>query len=354
MKLFKKILIYRDGNIGDVLFVTPVIRKIRQVYPYAVIDILTSSHGKVAVEFNPYLNHIFIIKKFPKINRWFCKPMLVRRLLSQHYELCIVLETSQKNLEFAYKICKKAFRIGFESELACGLLDKSVELSYNRNVIENSLLVVSNLLNLKIVEEDFKMDFFFPSVSFLSAIQNELALYSSAKILVVSPSCSCYFPYRGVEIAKLVEVINYFTGKGVVVFITGTKNDKEPVELLNRLKYNVNVHSFIGRKFYETAFLIKQSMAVLCYDSGVLHLAGALRKPLVALFGPSDSNHTGPLDSGVAKIIRKDFECGPCNYSPGYRLKEKNNCLDGNVTPCMKAISVEEIIKALEGVMTFQ
>ena len=64
-----------------------------------------------------------------------------------------------------------------------------------------------------------------------------------------------------------------------------------------------------------------------------MHLAVALGKDVVALFGPADPKRTGPF---IGKVIQKNLPCVPCN---------KRNCKD---PICMKEITPEDVIKRLE------
>jgi lipopolysaccharide heptosyltransferase II len=52
--------------------------------------------------------------------------------------------------------------------------------------------------------------------------------------------------------------------------------------------------------------------AVLSNDSGLMHVAAALDRPQVALFGPSDPGRTGPRNP-AAQVLRLDLDCSPCN-----------------------------------------
>jgi heptosyltransferase-1 len=67
-----------------------------------------------------------------------------------------------------------------------------------------------------------------------------------------------------------------------------------------------------------------------------MHLAVALGKEVVALFGPSDSRRTGPFRG---KVIQKDVDCSPCN---------QRNC-DNPV--CMNAITYEDVIQKMEEIL---
>jgi lipopolysaccharide heptosyltransferase II len=349
LNMFQKILLVRIGNIGDVLFATPVIRKLRKTFKEAAIDILTSPQGEPVLEANPYLNEIFIYHKFHKFFRWFKRKKLLNSLIRREYDLCVVLESNFEYTQFAHRASPKALRIGIDSPFSKKFLNKSVEFSNKRHAIENYLYVLSQLLDIEIEALDFNMDFFLKGPD--EQLYQESKRHIEKGFFVIHSSCSNYLPYKGWPIDNFVSVADYLINHGLSVFITGSLKDKEPRFLLDKIKDKQGVYNFIGRNLHEVAFLIKHAKGVLCLDTGILHIARALNTPLVGLFGPSDTRHTGPVGPGVYQVIRKDFSCGPCHYSPEYRLKEKANCLDGNVTACMKAIEVEEVIGAIQSII---
>ncbi len=61
----------------------------------------------------------------------------------------------------------------------------------------------------------------------------------------------------------------------------------------------------------ELLAVIEQVDAVVCNDSGPMHLAAALDKPTVALFGPTNPARTGPY-SPAARVLRIELDCSPC------------------------------------------
>jgi heptosyltransferase-2 len=62
----------------------------------------------------------------------------------------------------------------------------------------------------------------------------------------------------------------------------------------------------------EAAALIAQAQAVVTNDSGLMHIASGLNRPLVALYGPTDPRHTPP-SSEFARWIWLHIECAPCH-----------------------------------------
>ena len=85
----------------------------------------------------------------------------------------------------------------------------------------------------------------------------------------------------------------------------------------------------------EAAAVIERAAVFVSNDSGLMHVAAALRRPQVALFGSTDPRTTAPLNPR-AVVIRKDLPCSPCL---------KRTCPQGHYL-CLRGISVEEVLLA--------
>lgn len=85
----------------------------------------------------------------------------------------------------------------------------------------------------------------------------------------------------------------------------------------------------------ELACLIKECDLLVTNDSGPMHIAAAVGTPVVALFGSTDPEATGPFGQSES-VITKRVSCSPC-------LKRK--CpIDFR---CMMQISVEEVLQKI-------
>jgi 3-deoxy-D-manno-octulosonic-acid transferase/heptosyltransferase-1 len=82
--------------------------------------------------------------------------------------------------------------------------------------------------------------------------------------------------------------------------------------------------------------LLERVDLLVTNDSGPMHIAAALKAPVVALFGPTNPGLTGPYGDGHI-VIRKEMECSPCLRRP---------CIHGRPV-CMEAITVEEVMEAV-------
>ena len=139
---------------------------------------------------------------------------------------------------------------------------------------------------------------------------------------------------------------NRWTEKGFAALIHKLKNNfhidsvltggMEDTGMANRIAANSGrkVINLVGKtSLIELKEVFAGSKAVVSCDTGPMHLAVALGKDVVALFGPADPRRTGPFSG---QVIQKDLPCVPCN---------KRKCKD---PICMKDITPEDVIKKLE------
>jgi len=98
----------------------------------------------------------------------------------------------------------------------------------------------------------------------------------------------------------------------------------------------------------EAAFIIKNSEFLLCHDSGLMHIAVALKTPVVAIWGPTDYMKNAPIGP-QHHMIRKNLDCSPCMY--GFARSEIDvvkNCKHRN---CMKLISIDDVVDVISTVL---
>ena len=94
------------------------------------------------------------------------------------------------------------------------------------------------------------------------------------------------------------------------IALLGSARDKEVCDEIVALA--PGVHNLAGATALDDAIaLIAQAAAMVSNDSGLLHIASALNRPIVALYGPTDPGHAPPF-SDIAKSLYLGVECAPC------------------------------------------
>lgn len=124
---------------------------------------------------------------------------------------------------------------------------------------------------------------------------------------------------------------------GTPVWAIGGPKDAEAGAEIARLS-NGAVQSLCGRTNLEQAIdLIAGARAVVSNDSGLMHVAAALGRPLAAIYGSSSPAYTPPL-SAHAKIVSLNLECSPCF---------KRECPLGHLN-CLNQLQPEQVLAALD------
>jgi lipopolysaccharide heptosyltransferase II len=133
--------------------------------------------------------------------------------------------------------------------------------------------------------------------------------------------------------AKLSEMI---TGHfGIKSVITGGREDFSSSIAITEKAEDCLINLAGKTTIPELKEIIAGAELIVSCDTGPMHLAVALGKPVLALFGPSDPKRTGPL---YGEVIQKRLNCIPCN---------KRNCDDPR---CMRDISPQDVLARMEAV----
>jgi heptosyltransferase-2 len=121
----------------------------------------------------------------------------------------------------------------------------------------------------------------------------------------------------------------------VQIALMGSPNDRETCDLVQSQAGAAAgaIRNLAGQTSLDDAIvLLAQARAVVSNDSGLLHIASALNRPVVALYGSTDPNYAPPL-SDMARTVSLRLECSPCR---------KRECPLGH-HDCMNKMSVDRV-----------
>jgi heptosyltransferase II len=124
---------------------------------------------------------------------------------------------------------------------------------------------------------------------------------------------------------------------GALVWLMGSAKDKVITDEINALT-GYRCQDFAGlTDIGEAIDVMSLAHHVITNDSGLMHIAAALDKPLVAIYGSSDPSFTPPLSTQV-KIVRENLPCSPC-FQRTCPLLHMN---------CLSQLSPEKVLAALK------
>ena len=162
-----------------------------------------------------------------------------------------------------------------------------------------------------------------------------LNLTKDSPILVLCPGAE-YGPAKRWPPSHFAEVAGWHLGKGGQVWIMGSEKDAVFATAIQQ--HAPKAINLCGKTALGEAIdLMSLAQAVVSNDSGLMHVAAALQRPLAAIYGSSAPTFTPPLSSH-AEIVSLNLSCSPCF---------KRDCPLGH-TNCLNQLSSQLVITALQ------
>ena len=311
----QRILVVAPNWIGDALMAQPLLTRLREQDPVAKIHVLAPDWVAPVVQRMAEVDEVIAVPfrhgALDLGGRWRLSRMLARR----GYDRAIVLPNSWKSalVPFLAGIPRRA---GYVGELRYGLLNSTLPNKKSPMPLHYARLAGSAPASplaqprLHVAREE------------ISEAQRRFGI--SEPYAVLCPGAE-YGP------AKRWPYFKQLAGRiGMPVVILGSRNDREAAA-------GIPGKDLAGRTTLDEAIeLIAGAAVVVSNDSGLMHVAAALGRPQVALFGSSSPEHTPPA-SANARVLWLRLECSPCFA---------RECPLGHFR-CMKEISVEQVLKML-------
>jgi heptosyltransferase-2 len=146
-----------------------------------------------------------------------------------------------------------------------------------------------------------------------------------------------YGPAKRWPARYFAELAQGLSAHGCEVWLIGSKNDAQAGAEIERLAGGICRNLCGETSLTDAIDLLASASLVVSNDSGLMHLAAALGRPLIALYGSSSPAHTPPL-SPNAQILKLDLPCSPCF---------KRECPLGHFN-CMMQLTPERVLGAVD------
>jgi 3-deoxy-D-manno-octulosonic-acid transferase/heptosyltransferase-1 len=342
----EKILIVKLSAIGDVVQALPMFTALRRNFPRAEIEWLVEEDAAGILRGYPGLNNVIVSRRktWQKgfLGRGRVRSTLreirsfLRELRHKKYDWVIDIHGIFKS-GLLVALSRGRRKIGYRA--TPGISDEGnyfftreryKPLSIETHALERYLDLAGNL-GVPIAGIPFE----FPvSQNAVEAAQKLLkgVGFPGGSFVILHPVAKWETKQWPEEnFAKLADSL---VGRGVRVVMTGSPGDVESVEGILSLTHSVSgVFNLTGKTgLKELAALFSLSDLVITPDTGPMHLAAAVKAPVVALFGPTAPWRTGPYGPGH-RVLRKELPCSPC-----FRKKCPTR-------ECMEQITVEEVFE---------
>lgn len=344
-----KILIIKLSSLGDVIHTLPVLSPLRKRFPEAHITWVVEEGAAPVLMNHPLIDRVMVFPKrqwrndLARLSR--VKACLtdgirfVRELRSDYYDLVVDFQGLLKSgllVAMTRASRKRGFYPGREASHFF-LNDRVPYPSSTMHSIERYLTLIESLgcrsgspkyfIPIRHVHRD-------KVTSFLE--ENQITFEKPLVLLHPGTRWESKM-WHDMSWGELGDIL--YREHNCQVVYTGSDEDKALVERIIRLQRFPGIATAGRWNLNELAFLQTQADVVVTPDSGPMHLAAALNTPVVALFGPTDPDRTGPHGSGH-RVIVKSVHCRPCF---------KRTCA---TKECLMTITPQEVSEAVRASLT--
>ena len=312
------------------LFIT-----LKQQHPDCQIDVLAPAWTLALVERMPEVSLALAMPGLARGQLGLMKRISLGKSLRSHqYDQAILLPNTWKSALTPF-FANIPLRTGYQGECRWGLLndvrrlDKFVLTQTVQRFVAlaaSSQPAVAPVCPSPCLEVDVENQ---------QQALNKFDLYKKRKVLALCPGAE-YGEAKRWPAPHYAQVAKAWLQAGWQVWLFGSQKDADVAAQINQLSDHGCVDLSGKTSITEAIDLLALADTVISNDSGLMHVAAALNKKLIALYGSSDPSFTPPLNTN-AKIISLGLECSPCF---------KRECPLGH-TRCLVDITPQQVIEEI-------
>ncbi len=343
-KKIKKILILRLDGLGDLVLSTAALREIRYGFPQAEITLVVSPWAREVVKNLPFCNQLIVHKCFlfsffrgdKKIQ---LKEELnfLKKIREKNYDLGIDLRGDLLSIIPLF-LSRAKFRFAKETRGGGFLLTHPVK--WDRTEIEHEkdkTLKLVEALGFSIENRDLELNIQKEDIEYVRRYLSEKGISQSDFIISIAP-CSLFYwkswrPERFAELAS--RLVKDYRSK---VILIGSHTERNILDKINKIANYQAINTAGQLNLSQITALINQSAIFIGNDSGLIHIAAAVRTPMIQLFGPGQLEVFGHVNERSIVLMKGDCPYHPC------RERTCQNKQDW----CMDRILVEDVIAAFK------
>jgi len=331
-----KILVIGPSWVGDMVLAQSLFKALKAQHPNSTIDVFASRWSEG------------LLQRMPEVRRAVHNPFghgalqltaryrLARELRAERYDWAIVLPNSLKAalIPFWANIPR---RTGYRGEFRYGLLNDRRTLD-----VHALPMTVQRFIALGDATPTMIASPPIPNLMIDDAQRRSIAqkfgLHADAQpILALCPGAE-YGPAKRWPAEYFAAVARAKHAQGWQVWLFGSQKDKEITDRVVDLA-GVECSNLAGKtELTEAIDLLSLASVVVSNDSGLMHIAAAVDRKVIAIYGSSDPTFTPPM-TPHAEILRLGIECSPCF---------KRECPLGHLR-CLRDLKPERVLRVVEG-----
>lgn len=336
----KKILVIKLRHHGDVLLTSPVFSYLKSQLPEAVIDVLIYRETAPMLEGHLAIRQLHLYqKKRSFFAKWKEELQLLRAIRKEGYDLVINLTEGDRGAIVSL-VSGAPIRVGLDPEKK-GFMGKSRVFTHlvkpcktPRHTVEKNLDALRKI-GLFPNPEERELTFHIPE-----DVRQRVAKMLPPDYIVIHPVSR--WKFKCWPVSHVAELIQKLHQEGHHIVLTASR-DKDEMKMIGEiiaLCPGIPLTSLAGQiDLKELGAVIDQSEMLICVDSVPLHLASALKKPVVVLFGPTSEINWGPWRNPSARVVTQKMSCRPCLM---------DGCGGSKRSDCLATLPVNQVLQEVQ------
>jgi heptosyltransferase-2 len=339
----KRYLVIQTAFIGDAILTLPLIQALKNAEVETFVDVLVIPRTSGLFSNHPAVSEILTFDKNGK-DRGLTGLQRVARLIAQHqYEAALIPHRSIRSALLPW-LSRIPARIGFDRSAGWFLLTQTVPYELSLHEVGRNLRLLEPLgihLNGKVLPN------LYPSredVQVVNAFLMQRNLKDTSAVIGIAPG-SVWKTKRWPK-ERYAELSRRLVEQGLAVVLVGGEQDQSLCQEIQAFAASQRVALAAGQlSLLQSAELIRRCEAFVSNDSAPLHIATAMRTPVVAIFGSTVPEFGfAPYGEKSVVIETKGLSCRPCSTHGRQRCPIKT-------FECMENISTELVFNKVQEIV---
>ncbi|MFH1678003.1 MAG: glycosyltransferase family 9 protein [Candidatus Omnitrophota bacterium] len=335
----KKILIIKLAAVGDVLRTTTILFGLKRSYPRSLITWITEKQAEDLLNINNYIDRLLVYDF-----------LTLERLKLEKFDILICLDKEKKATTLANQVrADKKFGFGLDPKtgnvipfnresryaLKLGLSD---DLKFRKNK-KSYPQIIFEMINLEYKNDEYILSISDNDIKYAQDLSDKMELEKNGLVIGVNTGAGSYFTNKAWTREGFIDLIRLIKANSSarILLLGGPKEYQRNTFIISQVKdkvYDAGCYHSLG----QFAAIINTCSLIVTGDTLALHIAIALKKLVVSIFGPTCDQEIELYGRGV-KII-SPIDCRPCYKR--HCEKEIN---------CMNSIEAKDIFVGIRKVL---
>jgi lipopolysaccharide heptosyltransferase II len=317
--------------IGDLIMLSPCIRALRLYYPEAHLAVLGQPASIALYRNDPLIDELIPYDRSRGDLHLASFRSTLMALRAGRFDAAFIFHNSFGSALMAW-LARVPVRVGFRHEMRDLLLTMRLSKADDRMHLIEEKVRLLELCGISV--RDLSLLIHIDESTARRWINDKLGPNFGRSRPIVALSIGATVDHKRWPPRILQQYLNLFPVNSVDFVFLGGPRERGLYEGV--YSYNNTVVDLVGQTtMEELAWVIDRCDLYVGPDSGPMHIAAARKRPIVALFGPTDPKRSAPLNYEHSMVVRAERICNTCEARAGTHIRQ-----------CLHTLGAEEVYDA--------